>query len=160
MNELINYYLQMLSLFLDVLPSKNIVRKYLSDKEENYDEFMSYINSNLRVAWMTGLSVLDIVEFAINEAKGNTNIKISTDLDVNNNKVFRHTYKSGMDELIKELYDRIRKGYFVATFTKEDFGVLVNEICQAQRNACLRVYFKGYDEVATAQIERQDYEMV
>ena len=68
-----------------------------------------------------------------------------------------------MNEFQQQLYDRIRKGYIVATITEEDFSILVNEICKAQRNACKRVYADNlfddtYTAIANAEIKRQDYE--
>ena len=65
-----------------------------------------------------------------------------------------------MNELIEQLRRQLNKG-------ETTFGDAIQTACQAQRNACARVYERDYidkggynihDYIADAQIERQDYE--
>lgn len=75
-DEYIIYSNQILSLFLDKTPGKEIYDEYLSD-EDGHLVMQDFINSNIKSSfnWMTGISILEAVENMIEDAKSNGNIK-------------------------------------------------------------------------------------
>jgi len=70
------YSNQLLSLFLNKTPSKEIYDEYLSD-EDGHLVMQDFINANIKVNfnWMTGISIMEAVENMIEDAKSNGNIK-------------------------------------------------------------------------------------
>ena len=71
-----------------------------------------------------------------------------------------------MNELIEELWEKYSDDYDIR---KTEFAEAIQTACEAQRNACTRIYNKHYGnsehydeccelEIFTAEIERCDYE--
>ena len=69
-----------------------------------------------------------------------------------------------MNEMIEELWEKYSDDYDIR---KTEFKQAVQAACQAQRNACARVYERDYierggynihDYIVDAEIERCDYE--
>lgn len=72
-NNKLKLYKELLLLFINKLPSDKIIIDYLT--EDDHLELQDWIGMNLKIDWMTSISVIESCDLILNEARTNDILK-------------------------------------------------------------------------------------
>lgn len=79
MKRIWEYYTDCFSLFLNKIPSEELIKKYLRNSDSCIIEMQDFVNMNIKevISWSTGIGIIESVDIMVKEAKDNGNIKMS-----------------------------------------------------------------------------------